>query len=320
MGKGNFIISLDFELHWGGAEKWDLSERKAYFDNTRKSIPLVLALFEKYNIHATWATVGFLFAESKEDIIKYSPDLKPSYLDHKLSYYPYIESKDVGSNEKEDPYHFAHSLIKKIISTPNQELASHSFEHYYCNEPGQTMLQFDADLKAAQAISRDKFNIELKSLVLPRNQFNLEYIEIAKNNGIKVVRSNPDVWFWQGKDLEYPIARAIDALTKISKSSIFSKSLVKNGEILLLPASRFLRPYTKNEKKVHFLKFSRIKREMTKAAKQNKNYHLWWHPHNFGNSLDENLKYLEDILKHYKKLNHKHDFNSKTMIEMYENE
>ena len=38
---------------------------------------------------------------------------------------------------------------------------------------------------------------------------------------------------------------------------------------------------------------------MTFAAKTGSNYHLWWHPHNFGKDLEANLKFLEKILQHY---------------------
>ena len=86
------------------------------------------------------------------------------------------------------------SLINK---TKGQELACHTYSHYYCNEEGQTIQQFDEDLKSAQIISKKNFNVELKSLVFPRNQINKDYLDIVINNGFKVVRSNPNVWFWQ---------------------------------------------------------------------------------------------------------------------------
>ena len=139
MDNGKFIISLDFELHWGAAEKWDLNTRKEYFDTTRKSIPIVLDLFKKYNIHATWATVGFLFAKDRKQLLEFLPDQRPCYLKKELSYYRLIENEEVGNNETEDPYHFGYSLINKIINTPHQELATHTFSHYYCNEEGQTL-------------------------------------------------------------------------------------------------------------------------------------------------------------------------------------
>lgn len=316
MGKGKFVISLDFELHWGVADIWDINDRKDYFTETRKSIPVVLSLFEKFNIHATWATVGFLFAKNREQLIEFSPILRPTYNNGKLSNYNLIDNDIVGNDENEDPFHYAHSIISQIIDCPNQEMATHTFSHYYCNEPGQNLNQFEADLKAAQAIAFENFNIELKSLVFPRNQFNKDYIDIAKQNGIKVVRSNPNVWFWNRSSKMMSVARAFDTIVPISGTLTFKEEVVIQDDVVLLPASRFFRPYSKSEKKLQYLKFLRVKNEMTFAAKNNRVYHLWWHPHNFGNYLDENLIYLEMILNHYKELNEKYGFSSKSMIEM----
>ena len=315
MKKGKFVISLDFELHWGNPEKWDLNERKDCLNETRKSIPIVLDIFKKYEIHATWATVGILFAKNKSQLLKYLPSKKPTYINKQLNYYKLIEGAGVGENEEKDPYHFGYSLISKIIETPNQELATHTFTHYYCNEKGQNELQFDADLKAAQKIANDNFKIKLESLVLPRNQFNAKYITIAKQNGIKVVRSNPDVWFWKKLNKLTPFIRAIDSVFPVSNRLTYSFN--NDKEILLLPASRFLRAFSMHEKYIHKLKLRRIKKEMLYAAKNSNVYHLWWHPHNFGYSLKENIIFLENILKEYQILNKKYDFQSSTMIEMY---
>lgn len=319
MEKGNFIISLDFELHWGVAELWDIKDRKEYFDTTRRSIPLVLELFKKHQIHATWATVGFLFAKDKEQLIEFCPTNKPTYKNNLLSYYNLINKNEIGLNEESDPYHFANSLIKLIVKTPYQELASHTFSHYYCNELGQNKEQFEDDLKAAQRIAKENFNIELKSLVFPRNQFNSTYLLVAKQNGIKVVRSNPDVWFWYNKSNWIYIARAFDTLFPISKTLTFKRKYVTDNNILELPASRFLRPYSEKEKRLQRIKLNRITSEMTSAAKNGKCYHLWWHPHNFGYSLEENLNMLKTIIEHFKKLQNAYNFQSKNMIEMLDN-
>ena len=317
MDNGKFIISLDFELHWGAAEKWNLNTRKDYFDITRKSIPTVLDLFTKYNIHATWATVGFLFAKNKKQLLEFLPEQRPSYRNKELSYYRLIENQDVGESEEDDPYHFGNSLIDKIVNTAHQELATHTFSHYYCNEEGQTKEQFDADLSAVQSIAMENFNIELKSLVFPRNQFNLDYLAVAKNNGIKVVRSNPDLWFWNSSSKFTPLARAFDTLMPISSTVSFQlDESSRFKDTLLLPASRFLRPFSSKERMIQKLKFNRIKQEMTYAAKQKRSYHLWWHPHNFGYFCDENMNFLEDILKHYADLKESYNFESNSMIEM----
>ena len=315
--KGKLVISLDFELHWGAAEKWDLQQMRGYFDATRQSIPGVLALFEKYGIRATWATVGFLFAKNKKQLLEFCPADKPSYHNTNLSYYNLIDNGQVGEDETDDPYHFAPSLIAQILKTPGQELATHTFAHYYCNEPGQTKAQFAADLQAAQTLAKVNFGAELQSLVFPRNQFNSDYLNIAKANGIKTVRSNPDVWFWKTQSGLAPLARAFDTLFQISKTLTFdTEKLIRDG-VLLLPASRFLRPFTTKEKWIQRIKIARIKSEMKEAAKNGRGYHLWWHPHNFGYSTAENMASLEEILRHYQNLQTEFGFESVSMIDMY---
>lgn len=57
---------------------------------------------------------------------------------------------------------------------------------------------------------------------------------------------------------------------------------------------------------------------MTYAAKHGKVFHIWWHPHNFGGNIDENMKILEKIAKHYQKLYQKHGFECRTMKEVRE--
>lgn len=61
------------------------------------------------------------------------------------------------------------------------------------------------------------------------------------------------------------------------------------------------------------MKLRRIKREMTYAAKHNRNYHLWWHPHNFGNDIKTNSDQLVEILNHFNVLKEKYNFTSSNM-------
>ncbi len=313
MENGKFIISLDFELHWGGVEIWEVEKKKKYFSDTVQIIPKLLKLFEEHSIKASWATVGFLFAKNKAQLVQFSPEQLPTYVRQDLSYYKIIEG--IGENETEDSFHYAPSLIKLILKTSGQELASHTFAHYYCNELGQTLEQFDADLKAAQAIARENFNITLKSLVFPRNQFNENYVDIARQNGFKVVRSNPNVWFWNSNYGKLTsLFRALDTLIPISRTLSFKKVILNEG-VLQLPASRFFRPYSSSEGLIQKLKLKRIKNEMTYAAKNKLNYHLWWHPHNFGNDPEKNLGQLLEIVKHFKSLEEKYNFTSANMID-----
>ncbi|WP_339887717.1 polysaccharide deacetylase family protein [uncultured Flavobacterium sp.] len=315
---GNLIISLDFELHWGAPEKWDLEQKKQYFQNTRLVINEMLQLFEESNLKVTWATVGFLFSSNLNELLSFHPEEKPTYKNEKLNNYSLFENELVGNNEEVDEFHFAKSIVKKILETKGQELASHTFSHYYCDELGQNSSQFNADIEAAQTISLKLFGTELKSLVFPRNQYNSEYLEIIKANGFKVIRVNPDVWFWNKKSRFNFIGRAFDTLLPISKTLTFkTTSIQKKGDLILLPASRFFRPYSSREKYIQKIKINRIKREMLWAAKKGENYHLWWHPHNFGYNTEKNMKQLKDILEYYQLLKIKYNFNSKCMEDFH---
>jgi peptidoglycan/xylan/chitin deacetylase (PgdA/CDA1 family) len=302
---GIFTISLDFELHWGGFEKWPLQNYRQYFLNTREVIPQMLSLFAEHDVHVTWATVGMLFHETREELINNSPDLKPTYKMSALSAYQYVNRAGIGPDEDKDPFHYAPSLIKQIVATPGQELGTHTFAHYYCNEEGQNVDQFRADLQAAQRVAQ-KFNRQLTSLVFPRNQFNDDYLRVCFEEGITAVRSNPLDWFWNIQSTQNEsgwkrLNRGVDAYFPIGKKNTYKLEdlSVRSNYPVCLPASRLLRPYRPKEVLLNDLKISRIKSEMERAAKKGEVYHLWWHPHNFGNYPQKSLEGLQKILTHY---------------------
>jgi len=324
VGKGTFIISLDFELHWGGFEKWPLENYKQYFLNTRKAIPEMLNLFRQHEIHVTWAGVGMLFHASRESLLKNVPLQKPSYTDRELSAYNFIEDVGIGSSEEDDPFHFGGSIVKEIIDTPFQELGSHTFAHYYCNEEGQTVEQFRADLRAAQA-SAALHGRKLRSLVFPRNQFNEEYLRACYDEGFIAVRDNPRDWFWKIQSTQQEsrwkrLNRGLDAYWPIGKKNTYSlKSILhQEGLPLCIPASRLLRPYRPKEFLLNKMKIERINSEMERAAIKNEVYHLWWHPHNFGNYPRESLQDLERILNNFAKCREKFGMQSLSMGEVGE--
>lgn len=311
---GSFIISLDFELRWGGVELWDLPEKRNMFLGARKGVEEMLALFESHSVRATWATVGFLFAKKRYDALKHFPVSKPTYVDQRLNYYRLFENNEVGDDEHRDPYHYAYSLISKIKRTPGQELGSHTFSHYYCNEPGQNGIHFQQDLLAAQNISQELFHSKLYSLVFPRNQYNTEYLRVLKQSGFLIVRTNPSVWFWNISSKIAGLVRAVDTLTAISGRLSFSDNKIRKEQgVILLPASRFFRPYKAREKAIQRVKIARIKKEMSVAAEKGEHYHLWWHPHNFGESLEQNMAQLTEIIIHFNYLRNKWNWQSRNM-------
>lgn len=318
---GAFVISLDFEIIWG---VFDKPRVKDYYLNhllgVPRVIPELLQLFETYHIHATFATVGMLFAEDRSELLAALPSLKPQYRQPHLSPYT-TELNHVGTSEREDPLHFAYSLIDKIKKTPFQEVGCHTFCHYYCLEEGQTADQFREDIRAAVALAATK-GVKLTSLVFPRNQFNQSYIKILGEFGFTSYRGNEHSWIYEarGRNKESKFRKGVrltDAYINISGHNVHSwRSLSESGPPFNITASRFLRPYNK---KLNFLepwRLNRIKKDMTSAAKSGGIYHLWWHPHNFGVNTEHNIEFLRKIFEHYNFLKEKYNFLSLNMNEV----
>lgn len=310
--QGKFIISLDFELIWGIFDIVDYKAKKQYLRQTREVIPEILKLFLEYEIHATWATVGMLFNENWEEWEGNIPSEIPNYKNKSLSAYRFGENIKSKTTEE---FCFAPDLIKLIFETTGQEVATHTYSHYYCMAEGQTARNFDQDLAKAGFMAK-KMKMDLKSLIFPRNQINPEYLHICKEHGIENVRSNPSSWYWKNNLSEAfttKISRSGDAYLPLGHKTYPPGDLIKKeGLPLEQKSSRFLRPVEGNNV-MRKLKLNRIKREITRAAKNNEVYHLWWHPHNFGEQPEKSLSDLQVILKHFKHCNEKYNFQSATM-------
>lgn len=320
---GTFILSLDFELHWGRFDRIQLDENgRRYFLRTRELIPEVLKRFQRAGVHCTWATVGLLFAENRRQQLEYFPAQIPQYQQSKFNAYALFKRGEVGQDEHSDPFHFAPSLIRKILETPGQELASHTFSHYYCLEAGQTIGQFSEDLQAAQAIAKANAGLHLRSLVFPRNQFPLAYLSAVNEAGFQAIRDNPAVWFWQeaSRDEENLLKRAFrfaDHYVPLHADTTCILSPI-HKDITAVSASRFLRPFEPAWDGVigQSLKIKRILNEMSHAAARDRHYHLWWHPHNLATNPRKNLAALDQILQHFQQLRDRYGMKSKSMLEV----
>ena len=312
---GAFIISLDFELFWGVRDKRTINGYGENIKKVHEVIPKILDMFASYGIHATWATVGFLFCANKDEIIKYSPENKPKYDDKNLS--PYLDFDNIGYDRMDDPYHYAGNLIQLIKNANGQELATHTFSHYYTLEPGQNTKQFTADLNAAMVVAK-KHNISLKSIIFPRNQYSSPYLQICCDYGVKIYRGNEKHWAYAAHNGNANkrfkrLYRLLDAYINLSGHHTYS--YIPKAELANLPASRFFRPYSKKLKMFEWLKLRRIYKSMEYAAKHDEVFHLWWHPHNFGSNTRENISNLNEVLQHFMRLQNKYGMQSMNMEE-----
>lgn len=313
---GTLIVSLDFELFWGMLDCTTLEAYKPNVLGGRKAIPQLLKIFEKHGIHATWATVGFMFAKSYEEVQKYFPtkDLLPTYDDPELS--PYKEFKKIGPDEISAPCFYAPSLIKIVAQTEGQEIGSHTFSHFYCREKGQTIQQFEADIMAAKAIAAD-YDYDLKSVVLPRNQCTDECVKALSEAGFITYRDEENDWIHKIKNRSLlRILRLADVYLPLTGQGGYIPK-VEQGMVNLI-GSRMYKPFFGPLKFMEKRKVARIKKQMLHAAKNNLTFHLWWHPHNIGVETEFHLQQLEEIFSYYDYLKETYGMRSLNMREAAE--
>lgn len=315
---GTFIISLDFELHWGIRDVKTVEQYRENLIGVRRAVPTMLATFAEYNIHATWATVGFLFFNRRNDLLGALPAERPQYDDARLS--PYAEMENIGQDENEDPFHFARSLLTQIQSSPSQEIGTHTFSHYYCLEPRHSLSAFRADLQAANAAAAN-FGVVLKSIVFPRNQYDESHLRICGEAGLRAFRGNPESWPYRprigAEETRWlRAARLLDSHYDFLSHNCYPLPKTGDSIPINLPASRFLRPRTGSALAASALHERRVKADLTFAARNGLVYHLWWHPHNFGKHVENNIAMLRRILDHFGDLRERYGMQSKNMAEI----
>jgi hypothetical protein len=261
-------------------------------------------------MHATWATVGMLMCENKAELLGHMPlqSFLPKYTQKNISAYEYLSTANLeGENKK---YHFGKHLVEQILKTPHQELASHTFSHFYtidCTE--NTAVAFGVDCDAFTSISAWT-NTSITSIVFPRNQITHEALRVCQEKGMTAYRGTPNHFLYTGKAEEKQTnlflrgLRLIDTYLNLTGHHTHplthTKEHAANPQTLInVCGSWFLRPYSHRLRFLEWLKIRRIKNAMTYAAKNGELYHLWWHPHNFGINQEQNFKNLESILRHF---------------------
>lgn len=308
------LVSLDFELFWGMQDCHSLESYKENIMGGRKAIPRLLELFQKYGIHATWATVGMMFAEGVKDVKSFLPNEKdwPTYEKNALLSYRCLT--DGTGDEKELPWLFAPSLIRMISDCEGMEIGSHTFSHYYCREQGQTTEQFAADMRAAQNIATEK-GYHVSSVVLPRNQCEPEYTKMLGRLGFTAYRDEENDWIHEKIKIR-PLMRALRLMDVYFPLTGYGGYIPKKEfNVWNFTGSRMYKPFFKPLSFMENLKVLRIKKQMLHAAKNGLVFHLWWHPHNIGVKTDYHLQQLDEIFAYYQVLKEKYGMLSLNMGE-----
>jgi len=310
---GNFVISLDYELMWGVR---DHATRESYGPNVlggREAIPALLDLFQRRGIRATWAIVGALLCESKDELLARTKDIAGKGAE-------IARLEDVGPDERCDPYYFGASLGRLIASCPGQEIGTHTFSHRCALDQGETVAGFSADVASALAQLKE-WGVRCKSIVFPRNQYGAEQLEACRSLGLSHFRGNEAKWFYApapGKEQTKArrLCRLVDSYIDLSGSNVSRPDEGRDGPLVNVASSRFLRPFIKRLSSLDGLRTRRIEKAMQEAAANGGTFHLWWHPENFGKNLSENMAILTRVLDWFERLRDEYGMHSRAMHEV----
>src|SRR3954447_6823605 len=103
------MVSLDFEGYWGTRDIEPLADCRNRIGSLQSVVTSLLNAFQEHEVHATWASVGFLFTRSREQLLELLPAVRPNYSSPKLS--PYRDLDLIGANEDVEPSCYAGSSI-----------------------------------------------------------------------------------------------------------------------------------------------------------------------------------------------------------------
>jgi hypothetical protein len=287
--RGVFTLSLDTELAWGSAHGSRLKEREPLFRQTRECIARLLKLLEKYQIHATWAVVGHLFLERCQPVngIKHPDIIRPKY-----GWFPddwFLP--DPCSSVKDAPIWYGSDIIRQIINCPvSQEVGCHTFSHVRVGEPGCSRECFASELRACRA-EADKLDLSLQSFVFPRNS--IGHLDVLAENGFAAYRGNTVRWYERLPGITSKISHLLDGILPVPPPVVMPQ---RDGNLWNLPASYFYPPADGWWGILPAaLRAGKAKQGLRKAVKQQRIFHLWFHPFNLASNPDKLLEGLEAV-------------------------
>lgn len=312
MEKGLFVISIDFEMLWGAIFNESVEEGYRFrVPYVEKIIPRLISLFDKYKIHATWAVVAGIACEDKQMAVSFASEkIENPY--HQVSLKQFIDSIP----ESDEEFYFRPDLIHMINTCEGQEIATHTFSHFYFLEHKEAILKLKEEIRTSKTILEDLTHGSVETMILPKNQVTDEVFQVMRDTGIRIVRNcQISKRFNMEENLVRKILRFLDAYIPVCGKASYRLEETSHDGIIDIRASRFWRTYDRRLGFLEGLKFLRIKHEITYAAKHGEVYHLWFHPHNLSKDYERNLKFLDKIMKHYEKMNKQYGMRSVNMRE-----
>jgi hypothetical protein len=176
-----------------------------------------------------------------------------------------------------------------------QEIGCHSFSHVIFGDPGCSRATAESEIAACVSAARE-MGIELRSFAFPRNE--VGHLDVLKEYGFVVYRG-PERHWYEGRN--WPaVARRLCHLWDVLTASQPPVVLPERSEfgLLNIPGSMIyfpmhgLRRYIPVSRRVR-----RAIKGLDEAARRKRVFHLWFHPTNLADQMEQMFGGLRDILE-----------------------
>ena len=299
--RGVFTLSIDFELIWGtlagrGVEKY----RKQCELERQFIIDRLLALLVEFNLPASWLVVGHLF-------------LDRCGVNHELSQanftVPCPSSSSSGSEDVNSIF-CGRSLVEKIQDcVVPQEIGCHTFSHPIFTEENISRERAEAELAACVRLSNER-GIRMQSFVYPQNKSG--YVDLLRKYGFTCYRGAE--WHERGHipDLLRRIVH-FGLVCTAAKPPVYLPEFTSEG-IWKLPGSMLYFPMHGRRRLIPLsLRVNRARKGLEAAVKQKRIFHLWLHPTNLVDEMEQMFTGLRSIFEHAANLRERGLLDFKTM-------
>lgn len=288
-------MSLDFELAWGMRDLLgDGAQHRECMITREQVVPELLKLFEKYEVPATWCTVGQLLdKEIPSPAAEHFSQFEAPK--HAWARRPWFEGVPSGF-EEEIPDYLCPSLIDDICSIePKQEIGSHGFSHAIFGDAGCSRACAESELKASVERAR-RLGLDLESMVFPRNEKG--HLDLLKDHGFSCYRGKSQSIF--PRHWPKPLHQLSHVFAVLSQRCVYPV-VPRKDEFGLwdIPASMMLFPAHGIRRFVPMcFRVRRAQRGLDAAVQAKQIFHLWFHPINLAYETEGMLAAMDEILSY----------------------
>ncbi len=290
---GVFTLSLDFELIWGTLDHGPEPFGEACERERTQVVGRLLAMFEEFEIPATWCVLGHLLLEScqQRNGLKHPEIVQPSHAWVQGDWFAH----DPCGNEESHPIFYGRSLVERIRSCRvRQEIGCHSFSHPIFGDPGCARATAESELAECDRVARG-LGIEMQAFAFPRNR--VGHLQVLRENGYTVYRGPEPVWY-EGAPVPGPLRRLghlLDVLTARRPPVVAPEEALPG--LWNLPGSMIYFPFHGFRRYVPMsLRVRRAMKGLELAARTGRVFHLWFHPTNLAYGTERLFAGLRGIL------------------------